>query len=449
MWIPICQLLLIAQAVSAASSSFIVQLQGDKSFDDYLQESIADLLGLKSDSTKNKIEIGSFKAFVSDFEDDLLSKLKADPFVNDIFPNTDITLFAPVPETVEDATPGSKNPVKRSVLSPNAQRDSTFAKRDGVTTQSNAPRHLARLSSREGIFNKDGPFEYKYRETGKGVTAYVLDTGIAIDQDDFEGRASHGANFVNGESDGDNNGHGTNVAGIVGSKTYGVAKDVQLVDIKVLGSNGQGSLESILKGIEWANNDRKSKNLTAVANLSLGSPKYEALNQAVDAAYEDGLSVVVAVGNADKDTEGFSPATSKNAIAVGALDDQTDTIACFSNWGSRVDIFASGAGVVSVSNNGNPNLNKWYGTSQASPIVAGLAATLLEKGVPKDQIKNEIIKMSTKDAISKKTYDENSNYKTTVNKVVYNGIENTFDTINASSTLSQDQSLRKYIEENY
>ncbi|CCH42747.1 putative secreted protein [Wickerhamomyces ciferrii] len=433
MWIPVASLLLIVQAV-LASSPFIIQLDGSTTFENFLNQAIASVLSTKPDNN-NTIEIGDFKAFVADFDEGLLGKLHADPIIKNIFPDVQINVFDSIGPHLR----------KRSTLEPYTEPN--FVKRNNdITTQQDAPRHLARLSQREGIFNETGSLEYNYDGDGSGVTAYVLDTGVAIDNPDFGGRASYGANFNTQEGEGDVNGHGTNVAGIIGSKTYGVAKNVKIVDVKVLGDQPSSPLSGILKGLEWANNDRKKKGIKAVANLSLNSLKNDAFNQAADAAFKDGLVVLTAAGNSAKNTELYSPSSADSPIVVGALDDQTDTIAIYSNWGPRVDIFASGADVKSLSNKYPNGYSEYYGTSQATPVVAGQAAILLQQGTSVGDIKSELIKLSTKNAISQETYDNNSNYTQTVNRVVYNGIENSPDKISNPSHLKQDQSLRKYLE---
>ncbi|CCH42745.1 putative secreted protein [Wickerhamomyces ciferrii] len=427
-----------------ASSSYIVQIKSESTFEDYLQQSITQLLGIKPSNDSSKIEIGDFKAFVADFEESLLDKLKGDASVHNVYPNAEISIF--------DSQPSNSNLQKRyrQVLEPESESTkskSSFSKRDGVTTQSNAPRHLARISSREGIYNKQEPFEYKYKETGDGITVYVLDSGVATLNSEFEGRAKFGYNAVFGELNGDYNGHGTNVAGLVGSKTYGVAKDASIIDVKVLNGQGRGSTEGILKGIEWANNNRKKNNIKGIANLSLGGGYVDALNEAVNAAYKDGLPVVVASGNSNIDTKNTSPGSAENVITVGALDDHTDTIAIYSNWGPDVDIFAPGAYVESASNNIFASSGgQWFGTSESSPIVAGVAAQLLESGVTVGNLKDELIKLSTKNAISQQTYDNNKDYANTVNRNLYNGVEDTADKIDNPSTEQQDDSLRQYIE---
>ncbi|CCH42750.1 putative secreted protein [Wickerhamomyces ciferrii] len=447
MWIPLITLISIIQTTFALSSH-IIQLHSGQSFGEISQQgsgsdSSSGLFDFLKPNENNTIEIGDFKALIAEFEEDLLENLKKIPFINQIFPNSEFKLFD------VQADRYSEGLEKRYRILERSRSPSTFYKRDdGITIQEDAPRHLARLSQREGIFNESGPFEYRYKETGKDITVYVVDSGISTEHPDFEGRATLGKNIAGGGSQNkssDLTGHGTNVAGIIGSKTYGVAKEAKLIDVKVIGAYGTTSISSILRGIEWANNDRKSKNLTAVANLSLGGPQSDALDQAVQAAFNDGLAIVAAAGNSNANATDYSPARLDDIITVGALDDFTDTIAPFSNYGSPVDIFASGVKVESLNNNITGPPSEFYGTSQAAPSITGIVALLLEQGVSKDDLKDRLIELSTKNAISEETYEENQIYDNTVNRVGYNGVEDTDDEIDNPSTKKPNLSLLRYV----
>jgi subtilase-type proteinase RRT12 len=210
------------------------------------------------------------------------------------------------------------------------------------------------------------------------VDIYVLDTGINIHHPEFEGRATFGQDFT-GEGPGDLNGHGTCVAGVAGSRTFGTAKRVNLVDIKTVNRYGRGKLSSVLSGLEYVammtqNNSRKS-----VVNISLGTPKNALFNQVAHELISLDVPVVCAAGNLDTSACRFSPASAKGVLVIGALDDKTNNIAHFSNWGQCVDAFASGVNVESVAL--VPYKRIYYsGTSVAAPIGSGLVAYYMGMG---------------------------------------------------------------------
>jgi subtilisin family serine protease len=169
--------------------------------------------------------------------------------------------------------------------------------------QEKAPWGLARLSSTGPVTGSDFVYIYRTEASGTGVTAYIIDTGINNKHVDFEARASKGPTFVQDDPNSSNvdvHGHGTHVAGTVGGKTYGVAKNVTLVGVKVFNDQtGTASTIDIIKALEWAVNDVYSVNprKKAVANLSLGGPISPAMDAAIAAAVRQGVVVVVAAGN--------------------------------------------------------------------------------------------------------------------------------------------------------
>ncbi|KAJ4991918.1 subtilase [Stagonosporopsis vannaccii] len=212
--------------------------------------------------------------------------------------------------------------------------------------------------------------------SGEGTCAYVVDTGIYVDHPDFEGRATRLANFSEEESDEDGEGHGTHVAGTIGSRTYGVAKKTKLFAVKVLDSSGSGHDSSIIAGVEFFTKDAPHRDCPkgVVANLSLGGRRSTALNQAVAAAVASGIFVAVAAGNEGLDVRFHSPASEPTVCTVGATS-TNDSMPYWSNWGSGVDVLAPGVDVTSLSPDGGVAVQE--GTSMATPHVSGLAAYLL------------------------------------------------------------------------
>lgn len=209
---------------------------------------------------------------------------------------------------------------------------------------------------------------------GRGVTVYVIDTGIRISHRDFGGRAGSGWDFVDGDAVAqDGNGHGTHVAATVVGAGYGVAKKAKVVGVRVLDSAGAGTTSQVIAGIDWVTRNARKP---AVANLSLGGAPNAQLDAAVRASIASGVTYTLAAGNNGRAAGAYSPARVREAITVGATD-RTDARAPFSNAGPSVDVFAPGAGITSASSRGDTAKAVLSGTSMASPHVAGAAALFL------------------------------------------------------------------------
>src|SRR5438477_7659440 len=215
---------------------------------------------------------------------------------------------------------------------------------------------------------------YTYPSTAATVHAYVIDTGIRITHQDFGGRAQYGYDAVDNNTVADDcNGHGTHVAGTVGGTSYGVAKQVQLVAVRVLDCSGSGTYSQIVAGIDWVTAHAVKP---AVVNMSLGGPADSFLDDAVSASIASGITYAVAAGNSNTDACGTSPARVPTAITVGATD-KTDTRASFSNYGSCVDSFGPGVNITSAAKTSDSATAVMSGTSMATPHVTGAAALLL------------------------------------------------------------------------
>jgi hypothetical protein len=218
---------------------------------------------------------------------------------------------------------------------------------------------------------------YSFTANGTGVTAYVVDTGIRADHVDLAGRVDAGYTVIgDGVGAGDCNGHGTHVAGTIGGSSYGVAKAVRLVPVRVLDCNGSGTVSGIVTALDWVVGQHVA-GAPAVANLSLGGAASGALDTAVQSAVDDGISVAVAAGNSNVDACTVSPARAPAALTVGATDSR-DARASFSNYGSCLDLFAPGVAVLSAWYSSSTDFRTISGTSMATPHVAGAAAALLE-----------------------------------------------------------------------
>ena len=215
---------------------------------------------------------------------------------------------------------------------------------------------------------------YNYATDGSGVTVYVIDTGINFTHSDFGGRAITGVDEITiGGNATDCNGHGTHVSGTVGGATYGIAKNVGLIAVRVLDCNGVGTISGVIAGIDWVTANKK---LPAAANLSLTSGYSASLNQAVAGSIAAGITYSVAAGNNAADACNSSPASEPLAITVGATD-LTDTFAFFSNYGPCIDINAPGVSVTSDWYSSPTATNTLSGTSMAAPHVTGVAALYL------------------------------------------------------------------------
>jgi aqualysin 1 len=218
---------------------------------------------------------------------------------------------------------------------------------------------------------------YTYNQDGSGVDAYIIDTGIRLTHVDFGGRAVSGYNSINPGTDAiDDHGHGTHVSGTVGGATYGVAKNVHLIAVKVLNSNGSGTTSTVVAGIDWAIKNHLA-GIPAVANMSLGGGGDVTIDTSVKNAVADGIVMCVAAGNSAADASNYSPARVAEAITVGAST-SADGFASYSNYGSIVDILAPGSSVTSDYYLSNTSTATMSGTSMATPHVAGVAALYLQ-----------------------------------------------------------------------
>ena len=269
---------------------------------------------------------------------------------------------------------------------------------------------LDRIDARAG---KDKLYNYP-DSAGYGTVAYVLDTGINIDHVDFEGRASFGFDAT-GEGDEDLDGHGSHCAGIIGGATYGVAKKIQLISVKVLNKAGEGEDYGIIRGLHFAVRDARIGRYKAVINMSLGGEYSQILNDAVTATIKEGIPVVVAAGNDNIDACTESPGSAELAITVGSVG-KNDRKSSFSSHGHCVDIFAPGEGIKSTYKGNKLATHLLSGTSMAAPHITGIAALYLAEGIAPQDVQTKLMEYGTFNAIS--DLDEATN-----NILAYNQVD--------------------------
>ena len=252
-----------------------------------------------------------------------------------------------------------------------------FVEEDAVVslgaTQTNATWGLDRIDQRDLPLNTT----YVFNATGSGVKAYIIDTGIRATHTEIAGRVISGFTAINdGLGTDDGNGHGTHVSGTVGGTTFGVAKNVTLVAVRVLDSTGSGTNSGVIAGVDFVTSDHQAGQ-PAVANMSLGGGISSALDTAVTNSINDGVTYAIAAGNENQDACNTSPARVASAITVGSTT-MTDARSSFSNFGTCLDIFAPGSSITSAWRTSDTATNTISGTSMATPHVTGVAALFLE-----------------------------------------------------------------------
>ncbi|KAI1501893.1 peptidase S8/S53 domain-containing protein [Biscogniauxia marginata] len=298
---------------------------------------------------ENTYNISTWSAYSGEFDDATIEEIKNNPEVESVEEDYEMYLWG-----------FEENETEKRAL----------------TTQSSATWGLGTISHRQS-----GSTSYTYdTSAGAGTYAYVVDSGIIVAHNEFGGRATLGYNAVGGTHT-DTLGHGTHVAGTIGGTTYGVAKQANIISVKVF-QGATGTTSTILAGYNWAVNDIVSNNRESrsAINLSLGGPASSTWTSAVNAAYNSGVLSVVAAGNGDDSgnplpVSSQSPANVANALTVGAIDSSWRP-ASFTNYGAGVDIMAPGVSVLSSYIGSNTATRSLSGTSMATPHVLGLALYL-------------------------------------------------------------------------
>ncbi|WP_406862196.1 S8 family peptidase [Streptomyces sp. HUAS MG47] len=234
---------------------------------------------------------------------------------------------------------------------------------------------------------------------GRGAVVFVVDTGIEYGHTEFGGRTYFGYDAIGDGRDGaDCNGHGTHVAGTAGGKTFGVARAVDLVSVRVLNCEGSGSFSGIIAGFDYVGRQADA-GAVGVLNASLGGGRSQAVNDAADAVAAKGILPVVAAGNSSLDACQISPASAERVLTVGATGHR-DQEADFSNFGPCVGIYAPGAQIVSARLGGGSTALD--GTSMASPHVAGVAALYkaAHPAADADTVREWVVEHAVKDVLT-------------------------------------------------
>jgi subtilisin family serine protease len=264
------------------------------------------------------------------------------------------------------------------------------------------------IDSRSAVVT-DGRYNYAY--TGSGVRVYDIDTGILSTHSQFAGRVLPGATAINdGYGTYDCNGHGTHTAGIIGGTTYGVAKMVKIVPVRVFDCTGSGTWSNVIAGVDWVTAQKlKYPSVPMAANMSLGGSWYMLADLAVNDSIEAGVTYSISAGNSyGADACNVSPADVLSAITVGATGNWEAPYApasrvksTYSNSGPCLDVWAPGSNILSAYNTGNNAAAVMSGTSMAAPHVTGVAALYLQSRPNANpmEVRNYIVSLSTKNVV--------------------------------------------------
>ncbi|KAF2679908.1 cuticle-degrading protease [Lentithecium fluviatile CBS 122367] len=354
----------------ALLNNYIVVLKesiSTEAFASHLESASAGLRTAGDGAAPNKFDFGTFKGYTIKASNDEVTALAKSDDIS--FIEADRTFTLP--------------PVSKTRVSPRV-------------VQTNAPWNLARISHRQS-----GSTEYVYQPT-TGTFVYILDTGVKVTHQAFQGRASFGFNAVGGSNE-DANGHGTHLAGIVSSQTYGVVRFAGIISVKVLGDSGSSTISTIISGINWTVQDIQSKSRIgkATALLAVGGSFSAALNNAVAAASNAGVMFAVAAGGENANAVNYSPSSEPTACTVGAST-IGDARASSSNYGAIIDIFAPGQNILSVWITSDTSTATLSGTSMAAAHIAGLGAYFLALEGPRGAVAlcERMREVATRDVLS-------------------------------------------------
>lgn len=319
-------------------------------------------------------EKGVPNQYIVVLKDNYLDMSAAEPSVRSNSEYLGYVYGSKVKSTFARAIPGFVGTMSdRQAMALSRDERVAYVEQDSYTTvenvQSSAVWGLDRIDQR--AFPLDT--RYTYATDASNVHAYVIDSGVRTSHTSFGGRASSDYDVIN-DGNQDCLGHGTHVAGTIGSSTWGVAKNARIHSVRVMGCTSSGTVSALIMGIDWVAANRITP---AVANISItASGTSNALNSSVNALVRSGVTVVTSAGNYGADACDYSPANVANAITVGATG-STDLKPTFSNFGRCVDVWAPGIAITSASNGDDTSYKVMNGTSMSSPHVAGVAALYL------------------------------------------------------------------------
>lgn len=286
--------------------------------------------------------------------------------------------------------------------------------------QAHSPWHLIRISNKKPKLPiKGGQAGFEYDNNYSSIS-YVLDSKVAITDPEFQGRVQLGKDFTSDPEGSALSYHGTHVASLVASATFGSNKKALVINVPVIGQSGVASFAIILNGLAWATKDMAVRNLKrAVINISISGSYSSLVNDAANAAFDSGAIVVVAAGNKNEDACKYSPSSADKVIAVGATH-SNDAVSTFSNFGKCVDILAPGEVIPGVNARAKGQTLFMSGTSMASPIVAGVISSWLSTGQLSTEVAGDISKLKAF-IESKASKLISTNKRNTTDHVINNG----------------------------
>ncbi|PHH64723.1 hypothetical protein CDD81_3985 [Ophiocordyceps australis] len=352
-----------------------------------------------------------FMAYAGFFESHVLEYIRNHNEVA-IVEKDEIVLLAGVLDGVADASDASVKEYNETDKTP-SKRDMSSKSRV-ETTQFSAPWNLHAISHRQPLpFVRSGCcWTYHHNALGGEKTyAYVIDTGVRVTHNQFEGRAEHGCTVKPGLNECSKNpadhvdsiGHGTHVAGIIASRTYGVAKKARVIAVKVFDQEGLSERSLTLQGYNWAVTHilRKRRAGAAVINISWCSMESSAaMCEAIRKAFKKGIITVVCAGNRRASASICSPSNAEHAITVGSFG-RDWAFDLGANYGPAIDIMAPGLNIASLSSSDDDAVRVWSGTSMAAPHVAGLVLTAMSvHGKKGHEVRSFLVDTATKDSIS-------------------------------------------------